>query len=219
MLTIRNLCKTYGDRTLFQNINCTLKRQDRIGLIGVNGTGKSSFLKAIAQIEPADQGDIIHPKDYQIEYLAQEPILDLQLTVFEQIYYGESDIMTVLRDYEKARLILAKDTSNVQAQEQLLQMQEQMDAIEAWEASTVAKTILTTLGITEFEKKVTELSGGQQKRVALAKSLIQPADLLIMDEPTNHLDHATVEWLEQFLLTYKGALLIDRKSTRLNSSH
>lgn len=208
MLTIRNLCKTYGDRTLFQNINCTIKRQDRIGLIGVNGTGKSSLLKAIAQTEPADQGDIIHPKDYQIEYLAQEPILDPQLTVFEQIYYGESDMMTVLRNYEKARLKLAKNTSNVEAQTELLQMQEQMDAIDAWEASTVAKTILTTLGITEFEKKVTELSGGQQKRVALAKSLIQPADLLIMDEPTNHLDHATVEWLEQFLLTYKGALLI-----------
>src|SRR5690625_8019018 len=93
MLTIENLNKSYGDKILFQSINCTISRQDRIGLIGVNGTGKSTFLKTIAGIERAESGEIKHPKDYRIEYLAQEPELDENLTVMEHIYYGDATMM------------------------------------------------------------------------------------------------------------------------------
>ncbi|RDW17237.1 ATP-binding cassette domain-containing protein [Oceanobacillus chungangensis] len=208
MLTIENLTKSYGDKVLFDDITCTISEYERIGVIGVNGTGKSTFLKVIAGIESAEKGTIKHAKDYRIEYLAQDPELDPDLTVIEQIYYGESIIMKTLRAYEAALLKLQKDATNENAQQQLLKMQERMDKEEAWEASTTAKTVLTKLGITDFDKKVTELSGGQRKRVAIAKALNQPADLLILDEPTNHLDNETVEWLEKFLQTYKGSLLL-----------
>ncbi|WP_106494627.1 ABC-F family ATP-binding cassette domain-containing protein [Lentibacillus sp. Marseille-P4043] len=208
MLTVENLYKSFGEKILFNHVSCSISSYDRIGLIGVNGTGKSSFLKAIAELEPAEEGTVKHAKDYQIEYLAQEPELDSNLTVIEQIYYGEAQIMKVIREYEKALQQLAKDSSNEQAQENVLKMQQQMDQYEAWEANTVAKTILTKLGITDFDKNVTELSGGQKKRVAIAKALIQPADLLILDEPTNHLDNETVEWLEKYLASYNGALLL-----------
>src|SRR5690625_1800169 len=208
MLTVENLHKSYGEKILFKSINCKISNHDRIGLIGVNGTGKSSFLRTIAGIDSPEKGSIDHPKDFQIEYLAQEPALDESLTVIEQIYYGDSIIMKTMRDYEHALLKLQSDSNNEVLQSDLLKMQEKMDKHEAWEANTVAKVILTKLGITDFDKKVTELSGGQQKRVALAKALIQPANLLILDEPTNHLDNETVEWLETHLSTYKGALLL-----------
>lgn len=208
MLTIEKLHRSYGEKVLFKSVTCTIAANDRIGLIGVNGTGKSSFLRTIAGIDSPEEGNISHPKDYQIEYLAQEPDLDSSLTVIEQIYYGDSTIMKTMRDYEYALQKLQQDSTNEEAQSHLLHVQEKMDEFGAWEASTAAKTILTKLGITAFDKQVTELSGGQKKRVALAKALIQPANLLILDEPTNHLDNETVEWLEMHLSTYQGALLL-----------
>ncbi|SET38392.1 ATP-binding cassette, subfamily F, uup [Oceanobacillus limi] len=208
MLTIENLYKSYGEKVLFDHISCTITSEDRIGLIGVNGTGKSSFLKAIAGIDAPEKGEVIAPKDYQIEYLAQDPELNPDLTVIEQIYYGEATIMKVMREYESVLQNLEKDPTNEQIQERLLKVQQKMDEQEAWEANTAAKTVLTKLGITDFERRITELSGGQKKRVAIAKALIQPADLLILDEPTNHLDNETVGWLEKYLASFKGALLL-----------
>ncbi len=208
MLTIEHLHKSYGDKVLFRDINCTISEQDRIGVIGVNGTGKSTFLKTIAGIETAEKGVMKHPNDYRIEYLAQDPELDTDLTVIEQIYYGNAVIMKVMREYEKTLQTLEKNPASEAAQTNLLKMQQKMDEHDAWEANTAAKTILTRLGITAFDKKVTTLSGGQKKRVAIAKALIQPADLLILDEPTNHLDNETVEWLEKYLAAYQGALML-----------
>lgn len=126
----------------------------------------------------------------------------------EQIYYGEAEIMRLMRGYEAALLKLQQDPENPDIQSHLMKMQQKMDEEDAWEANTTAKTVLTKLGIIDFDKKVSELSGGQKKRVAIAKALIQPADLLILDEPTNHLDNETVEWLEKYLQTYKGSLLL-----------
>ncbi|MFC4556779.1 ABC-F family ATP-binding cassette domain-containing protein [Virgibacillus kekensis] len=208
MLTVENLSKSYGDKILFENVSCTIESNDRIGLIGVNGTGKSTFLKVLAGIDSNESGEINHAKDYKIEYLAQEPHLHTDLTVIEQIYYGDSEIMKTMREYEKALGLLELDPNNEKNQDNLLAVQQKMDELDAWEANTAAKTVLTKLGITSFHKNVTDLSGGQQKRVAIAKALIQPADLLILDEPTNHLDNETVEWLEKYLTTYKGALLL-----------
>lgn len=208
MLTIENLQKSYGDKILFQDISCTITEKERIGLIGVNGTGKSSFLKVIAGIDAPDAGVIQMPKDYRIEYLPQEVELDPNLSVIEQIYFGEATIMKIMREYESALARLTEDPENPKVQDALLKAQEKMDEHEAWEANTAAKTILTKLGITDFNKNVTELSGGQRKRIAIAKALIQPADLLILDEPTNHLDNETIEWLEKYLQSYKGALLL-----------
>jgi ATP-binding cassette subfamily F protein uup len=208
MLTIDNIHKSYGDKVLFHSISCTIGEQEKIGLIGVNGTGKSTLLKIIAGLEQPEEGTVKHPKDYHIEYAHQQPVLEDDLTVMEQIYYGDSTIMKVMREYEYALLQLQQQPDHQAAQDRLLKMQQKMDEKDAWEANTTAKTILTKLGITDFTNKVGMLSGGQKKRVALAKALLQPADLLLLDEPTNHLDNETVEWLETYLESYKGSFIL-----------
>ncbi|CDQ42027.1 MULTISPECIES: ABC-F family ATP-binding cassette domain-containing protein [Virgibacillus] len=208
MLTVENITKTFGEKTLFDQISCTITERERIGLIGVNGTGKSTFLKTLAGIEVPEEGVIQHAKNYQIEYLPQEPKLDPALKVIDQIYYGDSQMMNVMRGYEQALIDLQHDAMSESAQANLFHMQQKMDEMGAWEANTKAKTVLTKLGITDFNKPVRALSGGQKKRVAIAKALIQPADLLILDEPTNHLDNESIEWLEKYLLTYPGSLLL-----------
>lgn len=208
ILLVENLHKTYGDKILFDDLSFTISSKDRIGLIGVNGTGKSTLLKVLAGIESKDNGKITHANQFHIEYLSQQPELDQSLTVLEQIYYGDSAIMVAMREYEAALSELEEQPENEKLQTRLLQKQQRMDELEAWEANTIAKTVLTRLGITDFSKSVVQLSGGQKKRVAIAKALIQRADLLILDEPTNHLDNETIEWLEGFLSQYKGALLL-----------
>ncbi|KKI89091.1 multidrug ABC transporter ATP-binding protein [Bacillus sp. SA1-12] len=208
ILQVENLYKTYGEKVLFDHISFSIAPRQRIGLIGVNGTGKSTLLKVIAGIESADSGELTHSNSIRIEYLPQDPELTEGLTVLEQIYYGDAPIMQVMREYELALSDLEKDPENDAKLKLLMAMQQKMDQHDAWEANTVAKTVLTKLGITDFTKQTTYLSGGQKKRVAIAKALIQPADLLILDEPTNHLDNETIEWLEGFLAQYKGSILL-----------
>lgn len=208
MLSVENLYKSYGDKVLFDSISFTISSKERIGLIGVNGTGKSTLLKVIAGIESVEAGSLKHANDFQVEYLNQDPDLNDDLTVLEQIYYGEAEIMVAMRKYEETLLELEKNPNNEAIQQKLLKVQQQMDEIGAWDANTTAKTILTKLGIEFFDKRTGDLSGGQKKRVAIARALIQPADLLILDEPTNHLDNPTIEWLETYLPQYKGALIL-----------
>ncbi|WP_347862127.1 ABC-F family ATP-binding cassette domain-containing protein [Salimicrobium sp. PL1-032A] len=203
-----NLAKGYGDKTLFDQLSFTVEEGERIGLIGVNGTGKSSLLKILAGIESKDEGSFQHAKDFRVEYLPQEPELEEEKTVFEQIYYGDSAVMKVLRRYEQALQQTMVSPEDEDVQEELMKAQEQMEEAGAWEASTEAKKVLTRLGIEAYDKKAGELSGGQKKRVAIAKALLQPADLLLLDEPTNHLDNETIEWLEEYLGQYKGALML-----------
>lgn len=208
ILSVENLYKTYGEKTLFDHISFSIAEKQRIGLIGTNGTGKSTLLKYLSGIETVEEGKMIHANSFHIEYLPQQPELEEELTVLEQIYYGDSQIMRVMREYELALTELEADPANEKKQSRLLAMQQKMDENDAWEANTIAKTVLTRLGISDFSKAVNLLSGGQKKRVAIAKALIQPADLLILDEPTNHLDNETIEWLESFLAQYKGSILL-----------
>ncbi|MBM7570533.1 ABC-F family ATP-binding cassette domain-containing protein [Aquibacillus albus] len=208
ILSVENLYKSYGDKVLFDSISFTIEERERIGLIGVNGTGKSTLLKVLAGLDSSEQGSIKHANDFHVEYLSQEPQLNEDLTVLEQIYYGESDLMKVMRHYEKTLLELEANPNNESLQNKLLQVQQQMEQQDAWDANTAAKTVLTRLGITAFDKQISQLSGGQKKRVAIASALIQPADLLILDEPTNHLDNPTIEWLESYLPQYKGAIIL-----------
>ncbi|MYL49609.1 ATP-binding cassette domain-containing protein [Halobacillus litoralis] len=208
LLSVNQLSKSYGDKDLFDDLTFTISNQQRIGLIGVNGTGKSTLMKIIAGIESGDSGNMDHAKDFTVEYLPQEPELDESKTVLEQIYHGDAEIMVVMRAYEKVLLDLAAHPEDSRVQERMLDLQQKMDEKGAWEANTVAKTVLSKLGIEFFDKKVSELSGGQKKRVAIAKALIQPADLLLLDEPTNHLDNETIEWLEEHLASYRGSLVI-----------
>ncbi|MFC3885251.1 ABC-F family ATP-binding cassette domain-containing protein [Bacillus songklensis] len=208
MLTVENITKTYGEKELFQNITFTISDQERAGLIGVNGTGKSTLLKIIAGLEFADSGDMTHSKDYHISYLAQQPDFDESLTVIEQVFSGDTPLLSLLKEYELALYDLEQDSGNEKHQETLYKLQQKMDAMNAWETNSSAQAILTKLGITNMRQKMGELSGGQKKRVALARVLIETPDLLILDEPTNHLDYETVKWLEEYLARYQGALLL-----------
>ncbi|WP_066061231.1 ABC-F family ATP-binding cassette domain-containing protein [Neobacillus soli] len=208
MLTVENVSKTYGEKQLFNNISITISEKERVGLIGINGTGKSSLLKVIAGLDTPDEGKIITGKDYTISFLDQQPEIDADKTVLEQVFHGEAPILKLMREYENTLLKLNVSPNDALVQEELFQLQKQMDALNAWDASTNAKSILMKLGIEDFTKKVGEMSGGQKKRVALAQVLIAEPDLLILDEPTNHLDFDSVKWLEDYLSRYNGSILL-----------
>ena len=207
-ISIEHISKTYGEKTLFSDISFTITEKERVGLIGVNGTGKSSLLKLIAGIDVPDSGELITSKDYSISYLAQQPDLNSELTILEQIFAGDAPIFRLLKDYEKTLLLLNEQPENQRIQEKLFELQKEMDTLNGWDVSTNAKTILTKLGIEDFNLKIGTLSGGQKKRVALSQVLIQSPDLLILDEPTNHLDYESIDWLEDYLSRYQGAILI-----------
>lgn len=223
LLSIENLTKTYGERILFDKVTFGIEDTDKIGLIGVNGTGKSTFLRVIAGQETADYGTVTKGQSASIEFLPQNPEFDTQASVLEQVFTGSSAVMKVLRDYEQTLELIQRHPDHAGYQKQLIGLSQQMDALDAWQLESEAKTILTKLGIDDFTAIIGNLSGGQRKRVALARALIHPADLLILDEPTNHLDNDTVEWLEQYLHKRKGALLmithdryfLDRVATRM----
>ncbi len=208
MLTVENVSKTYGEKQLFSTISFTIKEKERVGLIGINGTGKSSLLKIIAGIDTPDEGKMITSKDFSITFLDQQPELDGDKTVLEQVFHGDAPILKLMRAYEKTLLELNLFPNDTKVQEDLFELQKQMDALNAWDASTNAKSILMKLGIEDFTKRIGELSGGQKKRVALAQVLIAEPDLLILDEPTNHLDFDSVKWLEDYLSRYNGSILL-----------
>ena len=207
ILSAENLSYSYGDRLLFENITFNVEEGDKYGIIGVNGTGKSTLLRMLANREAGD-GKLTIPGGVVMEYLPQDPPFDAEATVLEQIFKGDSPLMVLLRDYELAVEAAEREPESTKAQKRLLDLQQQMDDQYAWQLESEAKAVLTQLGLTNLQQKMGELSGGQRKRVALAGVLVRPSDLLILDEPTNHMDNATVAWLEQQLMARKGALLM-----------
>lgn len=207
ILSAEDLSYSYGDRLLFENITFNVEEGDKYGIIGVNGTGKSTLLRMIANHEAGD-GKLTIPGGVVMEYLPQDQPFEADATVLEQVFKGDSPLMVLLRDYEIAVEQAAAEPDNKKLQKHLLDLQQQMDDKYAWQLESEAKAVLTQLGITNLQQQMGELSGGQRKRVALAGVLVRPSDLLILDEPTNHMDNATVAWLEQKLLARKGALLM-----------
>ncbi|MCP2036286.1 ATP-binding cassette subfamily F protein uup [Planomicrobium sp. HSC-17F08] len=206
-LNVTKLTKTVGAKTLFKDVEFSLYPGERAGLIGVNGTGKSTLMSILAGDVEADSVNMDHPKKYEITYLKQEPEFDESLTVLETVFSGDSPILALNRSYEQALKNMMVDSSSTQLQEELMNIQEGMEQENAWDINALAKTALTKLGIDMFDQPVGELSGGQKKRVALAKALIEPADLILLDEPTNHLDALSTEWLQETLLRMNSAML------------
>jgi len=200
ILNAENIIKSYSEKILLKNISLSINEGDKIGVIGINGTGKSTLLKIIAGLEIPDEGKITKGSSINIEYLSQSPDFNPGATVLEQIFRGDTAVMKVIREYEKA--LEANDT------EAIIRLTRDMDALDAWSIEVEAKTILTKLGIDDFNAKIGTLSGGQKKRIALAAALINPSDLLILDEPTNHLDNDIIDYLEGYLNKRKGALLM-----------
>ncbi|MGU3471393.1 ABC-F family ATP-binding cassette domain-containing protein [Paenibacillus sp. D51F] len=223
LLSVEHLSKTYGEKKLFEDVSFGISDGDKIGIIGVNGTGKSTFLKAIAGIEPADSGSVVIPPRVSVRMLLQNLEFDPEETVLEHVLSGDSPQLRAVRDYAAALEALERSSSDAALQERLLRANAAMDEQDAWQLESDARTALSKLGITSYEAKLGTLSGGQRKRVAMAAALLSPSDVLILDEPTNHIDNESVAWLESMLQKRRGALLmvthdryfLDRVSNRV----
>jgi len=208
LLSATDLCKTYGLQNIFDHISVNIDSGDKIGLLGVNGTGKSTLLRVLAGLEQADSGEIQTSNQLVLEYLPQQPEFDSEATVLEQIFRGTSPVMQLLREYTLTLEQLELAQNDEALTEKLMQLGNQMDAQNAWQLESEAKAVLNKLGIRDYSAKVGNLSGGQQKRIALAGVLIRPCNLLILDEPTNHLDYEAIDYLEEYLKTKNCALLM-----------
>jgi ATP-binding cassette subfamily F protein uup len=200
LLSAENLSKSYSDKWLFRNISLGISQGDKIALLGQNGSGKTSLLNILAGIHPAEEGLVSYRKGISIGYLSQQPQLDDQLTVLDTLFAGNNPVLLALREYEH----------QLQRQDEaaLTRAIEAMEQLKAWDFEARIKQILGQLGMHDFDKQVGTLSGGQRKRVALAKLLIDEPDLLLLDEPTNHLDLDTIEWLENLLSSESRSLLM-----------
>jgi len=193
-LQVEHLTRRVGDRTLFEDISFGIAEGQRVGLIAQNGTGKSTLLNILGGLDSADSGDIVWRRDLRVGYLAQEPHYPLDLTVIEACFWHGNSTTNLIREYEE---YMAQQQN--QSPQLLSDLLDRMDHENAWDYETRAKQILGKLEIHDFNQPLSQLSGGQLKRVALANVLITEPDFLILDEPTNHLDLAMIEWLEGYL--------------------
>lgn len=214
-LQIENLTKSYGDRLLFADVTFGINEGDKIGLIAKNGMGKTTLLRCIAGQESVDSGTVTFTSGLRMGFLEQSPQLDDHLTVTEACLQADSAVTQAIRTYEEA-LASGYDARIAAASEA-------MDAANAWDYEDRLRQMLSQLGITDLNKPVGQLSGGQRKRVALAKVILEEPQLVLLDEPTNHLDIESIEWLESFLQRSRVALLmvthdryfLDRVCTRI----
>ena len=207
ILTGENVTKEMAEKTLWNQISFSITEGDRIGIIGVNGCGKSTLMKMIAGIEDCDHGTIEHPKDYTISYLAQDPEYDENVTVMDYLFASETPLFSLIREYEHALQKLQEHPEDEGLQEKVIKLQQRMDMENGWDRNAEAKVILNKLNLPDTNAKLGHLSGGQKKRAALAKALIEQSDLLILDEPTNHLDASSIKWLEEYIIKYPYAVL------------
>lgn len=200
ILHVEKLSRSYGEKNLFENISFVISQFQKVALIARNGAGKTSLLNIIAGLEPADGGTVTHFTQGSLGYLVQEPSLDRANTVFSEVYATSNDTLRTILSYEQA--IQTEDKQAIQ------RAIEEMDAINGWEYEVRIRQILTRLKLPDLQQSISGLSGGQQKRVALAKMLITEPDFMILDEPTNHLDVEMIEWLEDYLSTRRITFLM-----------
>lgn len=208
LLKVDQLKKEFADKIVFEDVTFSVSPGDRIGIIGVNGTGKSTLLHILAGQETADFGELHHPNDYRIRLLSQSTDYPEDQTVMQVLLSGNTPTINALRHYEVARLALEQDPTNETLLTRFISAQTEIDAANAWDTESRLKMILNKLGITNLEATIGSLSGGQRKRVGLAEALLDEADLLLLDEPTNELDAETITWLESQIKEYRGAILI-----------
>jgi ABC transport system ATP-binding/permease protein len=210
ILTLQNIKKDFGIKEILRDASFSIEPNDKVGLIGVNGSGKSTLLKMIAGIEPTDGGQRLLKSGARVIYLPQQPEIDENLTVIDQVFADSGEQMQLVRSYEDLshKIALAKGGDLDALMARLATVTEKMATLGAWDLETKAKIVLSKLGIEDFDAKVKDLSGGYRKRIALAAALLNEPDLLMMDEPTNHLDAESVEWLQEYLARFQGAILL-----------
>lgn len=212
VISLQNIEKSYGTRLLFKEVNITFTTEKRLGLVGINGTGKSTFLKILAgQMEP-DKGTIERNGKASIHYLAQTPEFDADSTLLEAVLDGDHPRLRMVQSFERIsreyREMQETGGEDAKVSRNYMNALEQMDQQDGWQVEQEARIILSKLGFPDVDQKVAMLSGGQKRRLALGQALLYPCDLLLLDEPTNHLDEDSIDWLESYLSARQGGLLI-----------
>ena len=212
VISLQNIEKSYGTRLLFTDVSITFTDQKRLGLVGINGTGKSTFLKILTGQMESDKGTIERNGKATIHYLAQTPVFDEGNTLLEAILDGDHPRLQLVKRFDKAsrdyHYIQEQGVSDEHIERRYMQCLEEMDAQDGWQVEQEARIILNKLGFHDVNLSVSLLSGGQKRRLALGQALLYPCDLLLLDEPTNHLDEDSIEWLETYLSNRQGGLLI-----------
>ena len=204
IFSLQDLSKNWpGGKTLFENINLSFLPNAKIGIVGVNGSGKSTFLKILSGIDKEFNGEIIADKTTKIGYLPQEPELDSSKSVFENISIALKDKIDLLNKYNELSMNYSEEIAD-----DLSKLQEEIESKDLWNLDSKIEQAMQALRCPEKEKDVSLLSGGEKRRVAICKLLLEEPDLLLLDEPTNHLDPETVAWLENYLIAYKGTVIL-----------
>ena len=207
LLSIENLSKSYGDKILFNSISFGISKGEKVALIARNGAGKSTLMKILAGKETPDSGQVTFRKDLNVEFLEQDPYMDPERTVLDTIFDAKNPSVQLMREYE---LMVERDAlhHSPETQKELERLSMLIDDANSWDYEVRVRQVLSKLNIHNLDQQIRQLSGGQKKRIALAKALIDPADILLMDEPTNHLDVEMVEWLEEFLTRSQLSLIL-----------
>ena len=210
LITFQSVHKDFGIKEVLRDGSFSIEPNDKVGVIGVNGSGKSTLLKMMGGMEPIDSGQRLTKSGSRLVYLPQAPEIDEDLTVLDQVFADCGEQMQLVREYEDLshKMSHASGDELDRLMNRLAVVGEQMETQGAWDLETNAKIILSKLGIEDFEARVGDLSGGYRKRIALATALMSDPDLLLMDEPTNHLDAESVEWLQEYLARFRGAIVL-----------
>ena len=212
VISLQNIEKSYGTRLLFKEVSMTFTTEKRLGLVGINGTGKSTFLKILAGQMEADKGTIERNGKASIHYLAQTPDFDAESTLLEAVLDGDHPRLQMVKAFERIsreyRQMQESGSDDAKLSRNYMNALEQTDQQDGWQVEQEARIILSKLGFPDVEQKVAMLSGGQKRRLALGQALLYPCDLLLLDEPTNHLDEDSIDWLESYLSVRQGGLLI-----------
>jgi len=205
IISIKNLEKAFSEKIVCENETFGIHEKDKIGLIGINGCGKTTLLKMLVGIETPDKGTITFRKNIKVGYLPQIPQMNPELSIYEQIYFSDKKEFVLIRKYHKIIDKLKSHTSKLNEEYQTII--KEMDAKNVWEIETKAKSILSKLGFKDISQKIKILSGGQKRRIDLARVLMDEPEVLILDEPTNHLDIDTIEWLQEYFYNYNGIII------------